>query len=198
MLDKFTAPVLLGETEALVNLAGTITVVPQLVLSKEKKTIHIDSTFTPSLGITLEERGSTLLNTNEAYIFASIFMVFALFYIVEGSRYGGDNAVEEEMQTLLENHTSLQSSYTRKSILEKYRQIDKEERKKREVINNLSRMIFKGSTLTSFSLNEKGFSAKFACSTPSVSKRLQSLAKKKKFNISKIAQSNDLKIEGTL
>lgn len=196
--DKFTSPVLLGESEALVNFEGSMTLVPQSVLTDEETPMRIDKSFTPKEGIKLENRGDALISTNESYIIASIFSIFALLYFIEGSRYDGNSAVEEEMQSLLTNHTSLESGYTRKSILDKYRVIDVKERKKREIIKSLSHMIFKGSTLTSLTLNDKGFSAAFSCTAPSVSLKVQDLAKEKKFNTSKIAKSNDLKIEGTL
>ena len=72
------------------------------------------------------------------------------------------------------------------------------ERKKREVVKSLSGMIFKGVTFISFSLNEKGFNSQFSCSNATVAKRLSELAKKEKFNTTKVTGSNDLQIEGTL
>ncbi len=198
-LNDFSSPVLLGEREALVNLNGTMTVVPQIALSSDEKPMQISSSFTPKKGISFEGRKKSYISSNEAYTLASILALFAMLYFVEGSRYGGENiAQEQEMQALLVEYPSLQSSYTRESIADKYKAIDKKERKKRDVIKSLSQMIFKGSTLTSLSLDNKKFQAEFACKDKRVSKKLQELAKKEKFNTSKVANGNDVKIEGTL
>jgi hypothetical protein len=197
--DLFTAPMLLGEQEALVNLNGTMTVVPQVAINPDEKPIQINANFTPKKGVAFEGRGKSIISTNEAYTLAAIFVLFAIIYFVEGSRYGGESEAQaEEMQALLEDYPSLQSSYTRQSISDKYRTIDKNERKKRDVIKALSHMIFKGSTLTSLLVDDKRFQAQFACKDAGIAKKLKELAKKEKFNTSKIANSNDVKIEGTL
>ncbi|PTB83481.1 hypothetical protein C9926_02705 [Sulfurovum lithotrophicum] len=197
--DHFKSPVLLGENDALVNLNGTMTVVPQIALNSDETPMQITTEFTPKKGISLEGSAKSFLPSNEAYTLAAIFVLFAMIYFVEGSRYGGENAAqEEEMNSLLENHPSLQSSYTRESIASKYKTIDKKERKKRDIIKSLSQMIFKGSTLVSLSIDDRKFQAHFACKDKAVSTKLKELAKKEKFNTSKVANSNDVKIEGTL
>jgi hypothetical protein len=199
VVGLFTAPVLLGEQEALVNLNGTMTVVPQVALNPDETPLQINTNFTPKKGVAFEGRGKSMVSTNESYTLAAIFVLFAIIYFVEGSRYGGENEVQvQEMQALLEDYPSLQSSYTRQSISDKYRTIDTKERKKRDVIKALSHMIFKGSTLTSLFVDNKKFQAQFACKDANIAKKLKELAKKEKFNTSKIAHSNDVKIEGTL
>jgi len=199
VVDLFSKPVLLGEKEALVNLNGTMTVLPQVALNTDEESMQISRKFTPKKGIAFEGGGKSFFTTNEAYTLASVFVLFAVIYFVEASRYGGENEAQmQETQVLLENHPSLQSSYARQSIFDKYRIIDEKERKKRDVIKALSHMIFKGSTLTYFLIDDKKFQAQFACKDKSVAKKLQELAKKEKFNISKVPSSNDMKIEGNL
>jgi len=197
--DLFTAPMLIGDQEALVNLNGTVTVVPQAAINSDEKLIEINANFMPKKGVTFEGRGTSILSTNEAYTLAAIFVFFAIIYFVEGSRYGGEHEAHiQEMQALLEDYPALQSSYTRQSILDKYRMIDKNERKKRDVIKALSHMIFKGSTLTSLLIDDKRFQAQFTCKDSAIAKKLKALAKKEKFNTSEITNSNDIRIEGTL
>jgi len=196
---QFVHPVLLGENDALVNLRGTMTIIPQVALNPDEKPMQITQALTPKKGVAFEGRGKSFISTNEAYTLAAIFGLFAVIYFVEGSRYGGDDAAEKaEMQALLENYPSLESSYTRKNIANKYKAIDTKERKKRDIIKALSHMIFKGSKLSSLSVDETKFKAQFSCKDASVTSKLKELAKKEKFNTSKIANSNDLKIEGTL
>jgi len=193
------SPILLGEKEALVNLDGTMTIVPQIALSSDEKPMQVNANITPKKGVSFEGRNESLFSLTQAYIFAAMLTLFALIYFWEGSRYDANSAEQEaQMQTLLEEYPSLQSSYTRTSIANKYKTIDKKERKKRDVIKALSHMIFNGSTLTSLAIDDKKFQAVFACKDTTITKKLQELAKKEKFNTSKIANSNDLKLEGSL
>jgi len=199
VVDLFTAPMLLGEKEALINLNGIMTVLPQVVLTSDEKPIDINVNFTPKKGITLEGGGKSFIGTSEAYTLASVFLLFAVIYFVEASRYGGENEVQvQETQALLENYPSLQSSYARKSISEKYRIIDEKERKKRNTIKALSHMIFKGSTLTLLLMDNEKIQAQFTYKDKSIAKKIQELAKKENFNTSNIPNSSIIKIENIL
>ena len=197
--DSLTAPVLLGDKEALVVLDNTVVVVPQAALEEETAVLEFDNSFTPKTGITLKGVNSSLLSLSQAVVLATLFTLFSGMFFVEGWRYGNSSkAADAEMQELLEAYPSLQSKMQRENIATKYKSIDTAERKKREVMKSLAGLIFKGVTLTTFSLNEKGYKVQFSCSDASVAKRLKELAKKEKFNTSKVAGSDDLLIEGTL
>jgi hypothetical protein len=52
--DFFTAPVLLGEKEALVSLDNTVVVIPQIAMQENGGTLTFDDSFTPKTGVTLE------------------------------------------------------------------------------------------------------------------------------------------------
>ena len=195
---QFIRPVMLGENEALVNLSDTMTIVPQVALSSNDRPMYITQDITPKKGVVFEGRGKSFISNNEAYILASIFVLFSIIYFVEGSRYGGDGETEKkQMQELLENYPSLKSSYSRKNIASKYKKIDIKERKKRDIIKSLSSMIFKGSKITSLYVNDNKFNAQFSCKDASVTTKLMELAKKEKFHSSKMP-NNNLKVEGTL
>jgi hypothetical protein len=197
-LEYFVAPVLLGEREVLINLSGRMTILPKMALDSSIQTIAITHSFTPQKGVKLARKENSLMPSNDAYTLVAILLLFCAIYLVEASRYGGSNEAEqEEIQLLLADTPSLESSYTRDSILSKYRSIDKKERMKREVIKSLSRMIFKGSILTQLTLDEKKFQASFECKDISIVKRVKALAKKENFRVSILGKTN-LKIEGTL
>lgn len=197
--DSFTAPVLLGDKEALVVLDDTVVVVPQVALQEETVPLEFNDSFTPKTGITPKGVNGSLLSLSQAVVLASLFTLFAGMFFVEGWRYGHDSkAGEAEMQQLLDEYPSLQSKMQRENIATKYKRIDTAERKKREVMKSLAGLIFKGVTLTSFALNEKSYKVQFACSDAKVAKRLNELAKKEKFNTSKVSGSDDLQIEGAL
>ena len=198
-IELFKGPLLLGDKDALVNIEGTMTIIPQVVLQEDEKPMQLDNSLTPKKGVVLEGRSQSILESTEAYTLAAILALFSVIYFVEGSRYTNESAAqEEEMRLLLEDYPSLQSSYTRDSIATKYKTIDKKERKKRDVIKALSLMIFKGSTLTSLVMDDKKFESTFTCANGNIKKKLKSLAKKEKFNISEIANSNNLSVGGSL
>jgi len=199
VVDLFDRPVKIGSTEALAALNESVVVVPQAVLEEGLTFKSINNSFTPVKGVALEGGKSSFIERKDAYVLAAIFSLFALMFFVEGARYGKDDTAEQEkIQALLEAHPSLESSYIRESIASKYRTIDSKERKKREIMNSLSHMIFKGVTLTTFSINDKKFQAQFDCQNQKVAKKLQDLAKQQKFNTTRVAKSNALKIGGIL
>jgi len=195
-LDK---PILLGEKEALVNLDGTMTIVPQVALGDDEKQMRITQEFTPKKGVSFEGSGKSIFPAKEAYALAAIFAIFSGIYLAEGFRYKGNEMLEKtQMQSLLEDYPSLQSSYARKSVVDDYKTIDIKERKKREIIRSLSHMIFKGSRLKALSIDDKKFKAEYSCEDSKISEKLKELAKKEKFNINVSSSDNNFKIEGTL
>jgi hypothetical protein len=197
--SSFTAPVLLGEKDALVSLDDTVIVIPQIALKKKNDVVTFNDSFTPKRGVTPEGIGGSLLSKRQTIGLAVFFILFSILFFVEGWRYSHDSqATEEELQMLLEKYPSLQSQYSRENIAAKYQTIDKSERRKREVVKTLAGMIFKGVKVGSFSLNEKTFKVDFICSDAKVAKRLVLLAKKSEFNSAKVVAGNTVHIEEVL
>ena len=198
-VNLFDKPLLLGENEALVSLDHMVVVVPRGALQDEGPSLVFNNSFTPKKGAVLPGAYGSVLSMKQASILAAIVTLFALIFFVEGWRYSNNaQAGEAQMQELLVAYPSLQSKYTRDSIVSKYKTIDTAERKKREIIKTVSGMIFKGVTLTSLDIDEKKYIVQFSCKDAQVAKRVKALAKKNKLNTSAIAGSNDLKIEGAL
>lgn len=199
-VDLFDKPLLLGEHEALVSLDHTVVVIPRGALTEENGTsLAFNNSFTPKKGIILSGAYGSVLSLKQASMLAAIFILFALMFFVEGSRYSDDSeAGEAKMQELLSAYPALQSKYTRDSIMTKYKMIDRAERKKREIVKMVSGMIFKGVTLSSLEIDTKSYKVHFTCKDAQVAKRLNLLATKKKLKTSAISGSHDLKIEGTL
>ncbi len=199
-VDLFDQPLWLGEEEALVALDHTVVVVPRSALADENSSsLVFDHSFTPKKGIVLSGAYGSVLSLKQASKLAAIFMLFALMFFIEGSRYGYDSqAGEAKMQELLSANPSLQSTYTRESIMTKYKAIDRAERKKREFVKMVSGMIFKGVTLSALEIDAKGYKVHFTCKDAQVAKRLTLLATKNKLKTSAVSGSHDLKIEGTL
>ena len=199
-VDLFDKPLWLGEHEALVALDDTVVVIPRGALTEENGTSRVfNNRFMPKKGIVLSGAYGSVLTLKQAAMLAAIFILFALMFFVEGSRYSDDSkAGEAKMQELLSANPALQSKYTRDSILTKYKTLDRAERKKREIVKMVSGMIFKGVTLSSLEIGAKNYKVHFTCKDTQVAKRLNLLATKNKLKTSAISGSHDLKIEGTL
>ena len=198
-VDLLAKPLAVGENSALVSLDHKAVLVPRTALGEEGTLAPFDNSFTPKRGVVLPGAHGSLFNVKQTAVLATVFGLFALMFFVEGWRYSSNvEADEAQIQELLEAYPSLSSKYTRDSIIGKYKTLDARERKKREIIKTLSGMIFKGVTLTSFDMDEKMFKVAFSCKDAQVEKRLKALAKKNKLNVSTVAESNDVKIEGAL
>jgi len=196
----FKTPVLLTEKEALVTLDNTVVVMPRAALGEEATFVKFDESFMPNKGgVTIKGGGSSsLLTQQQAYALATIFLLFGAMFIVEGARYGQAKADTAKLQSLYEEHPALESGYTRQGIIDKYRKIDIKERKKRDAIKHISKMIFKGSTLTSLTVNDKTFKAFFLCANATAKKQVKQLAKKSQFNTTTDKAKNSLVVEGAL
>ena len=192
-------PVLLGDKNALLNIAGEVVVIPRSALKEESSAITLDETFTPKKGISLQGDFNSLISRKQSIGLSVLFILFALTFFVEGWRYGhASQTMEAEIAALLEEYPSLQSQYKRRSIAKKYRAIDSLERKKRDMIKTLASMLFKGVKVDSFSMNDKGFKVRFKCTDPKVAKHLREYAKNEGFKAIKTLTGNIVSIEETL
>ena len=200
-VDALVYPVALNETEALAVHNGTVVQIPISALGlEERTTAKLDSSFVPKGGVSPQggDTGS-ILTQKQALSLAAIFILFAGIFFVEAKRFGGDSQESiEELESLYVSYPALQSNYTRQGIVDKYRTMDKNERKKRDTVKAFSSMIFKGVTLTSLNVNEQAFKVNFTCSSESVAKRVKGLAKKAKYAVASVNGSMDLSIEGAL
>jgi len=196
---NFTAPLLLGEKEALLALDNTVVIIPQIALKEKGEILTFDDSFTPKKGVTSQGMHTSALSMKQTIGLTAFFTLFALMFFIEGWRYSHDSqAAQEEMQMLLEAHPSWQSQYTRESISAKYRAIDKNERKKREVVKTLAGMIFKGVKVGTFQMNEKVFKVDFICKDTKVAQRLIQLSKKSGFKSAETVTGNIVHIEEKL
>lgn len=199
-VEKFDKPLLLGDKEALVSMDDIVAVVPRTALEEEaKSTLELDHSYTPRRGVVLRGNYGSMISKKHAWSAAAVLMLFAGMFFVEGWRYGGDTQEgEAKMQELLAAYPTLQSKYTRDSIVSKYKTIDTVERKKRDLVKMVSGMIFKGVTLTALQMDQKMLKAHFSCKDAQTAERVKALAKKNQFNLLPISGSNDVKIEVAL
>ena len=194
----FKTPVRLGEREALSLVDDTVVVVPVTALSE---TVYgsVDEHCHPSKGVRLESGAVSWLTQKQAMALTSIFLLFALIWALEGRRYGTNNIVlQEKLDALYEANPALQSAYARESVASKYRKIDQLERRKRELVGKIAGMIFKGVTVTHFSLEGRRYTVHFLVSDARVAKRLEGLIKRAGMQKSPRSTSTEIIVEGSL
>jgi len=197
--EHITHPVALGEKNALLVLDGTVVTIPQNALNESAQSDTVLEAFTPKSGVTFQSSFHSYLTQKQALWISGIFLIFAVMYFVEGWRYAKSAALlQTEISALLEEYPSLQSEYTRKNIAKKYRTIDKNEHRKRDVVKSLAGLIFKGVKVDAFKMDEVQFSVRFKCADPKVAKRLKELAKREGFSGVKSLTGNIVAIEENL
>ena len=198
-LHSFTNPVRLGERDALIAIKDVVVNIPQMALKEGLTVENVDESFTPKSGLTLNTSFHSYLTQKQSIALATLFTVFSIVFFVEGWRYGNSSAeTKAEINALLEEYPSLQSQYTRKSIAEKYKTINRVERRKRDVVKTLAGMLFKGVEVETFKMDEKTFMIRYTCSDAKVAKRLREVAKKLGFSSVKTLTGNIVQIEEKL
>ncbi len=190
-VEKFTIPVLLDAHDALINMQDTATVIPKILLSEETKYQEFSDAFRPDKGVSLSVGTHSIIGKKEGWIIGAIFLMFALMFAVEGVKYRQAIAtMQQEVTELLSDYPAIQSQYSRENIAQKYRKIDKAERRKREVLKGLSKLILPGVEVESLTMDSKHFVAVFKCPDEKSVLRVQSLAKERAYNASRMGNSN--------
>jgi len=197
--EKFNTPVLLDENTVLSNVQHTATVVPRILLPEETRYQNFDTTFKPKAGASFGVGMHSIIGKKEAWIIGAIFLIFALMFAVEGKRYRQVvSTLQEKVVLLLKDYPALQSQYARENIAKKYQTIDREERHKREVLKDLSRLVLPGVEVESLLMGRKSFSITLKCPDEKLVVRVQALAKEKQYKASRAGSENLVKIEGSL
>jgi hypothetical protein len=199
LASQLHVPLVLNDESALVLLDGKVVIVPRIALP-ESETVSIDMLKAPRKGIGIESDTASLLNQKQAIVISGMLILWAGVWFAEGWRYTKSNTIlKEKLYTLYKNYPSLQNTYTRDSITQKYKTIDQQERKKRNVIGKMAGMIFKGVILKSFQMDKKHFTAVLDTKDLKTAKRLKGLIRQAGFTISNEASGGkELTIEGVL
>jgi hypothetical protein len=194
--DQLHAPIVLDDKNALALLEKTVVVVPRAALP-QGSVMAADDITPPSKGVNIESSTASIFSRKQAIAASVILVMLGAIWLAEGWRYGKSNAVLEKKQAAFyEKYPALQSAYTRESIAEKYRTIDKAERKKRNIVGKVAGMIFKGVTLTRFEMDTKHFKASFVTKDSKVEKRLKALAGKAGFT--SVVKGKEIIVKGSV
>ncbi len=197
--ERFEHPSRLSEHEVITVMENTVVVLPAAVFEEPVGTLRFDENLIPDDGVGFNISKNALVDFRSAVIIASIIGVFALLWLAEGIRYEKMLAdISRPLDELLEQNPALQSGYARENISKRYHKIDKEERAKRDVLKNLSKLGRNGVELESLKLDDKKFNASFLCKDEQVMKQILAAAQKKKYKTDRNGNELVLKVEGTL
>ena len=198
--ERLVKPILLGKDQALVNLNGIATVIPRAAIESDRFCMQVDDTLTPSKGVAFGGKEGSFISREQAISLAAILLLFAVMFLYEGMQYG-KSAVDYQpkIDKIIKQHPTLQSKYARQSIVKKYTQVDTTERRKRDLIKTLSKMIFKGVALSTLYVDDQKVSAVFNVQNENEIDKLKALAQKEKLNvIHNTKNEKQIQIEGKL
>ena len=195
-LAHFDTPLFLGDNEALVAISDNVAVVPRSALGIDVPSADFNDQFAPTTGVSPQGEGGTLIGMKYAVILGVIFTAFAGVFFAEGMQYSkGSDTLNKELSSLYEQNPALQDEYKRESIVSKYKNIDSKEREKRDLTKKLSKLIFKGSKLTSLTLTDTSVKATFECQDKQKAIKVVGMAQKDQFKSAKVVDENTVQIE---
>ncbi|MCB4782565.1 MAG: hypothetical protein LGB70_06955 [Sulfurovum sp.] len=172
-VEYLSLPVPLDEKKALSVIDQVVVVVPLQVLS-ETRFVTFGERFRPQRGVLIETGDASSLTHKQTAALATILFLFGIIWLIEGQRYGGkDIHLQTKLDTLRRKYPALQNAYARESIITRYRTIDKQERKKRQIVSKVTGLTFRGVILTHFEINSKTFKATFKVKDKKVIKKLE-------------------------
>jgi len=197
MVSSISKPISLGEQNALVVIDGIATVVPKSILPEDTVYENIIEDIHPKKSVALSSDHS-YIDTKTSFILSGIFILFAVFFILEGMRYTNSSTkASQKVEEILQHYPSLESSYKRESILSKYSKIDKEQRAKRELIKKLSKLINQNIKIEKFELNQKTYTAVLSIPDYALLKQIEQKIKSNGMKVTNTS-NNKLTIKGHL
>lgn len=197
-LDKFKTPLVLSEKELLVSIDNNAVIIPSSIMIDKKRNMILNKDIVNRDGVSFGFNKNSLLGYKESIIFASIFFIFGVLFIIEGIHYNNISSnMRAEVDEVLSKYPALQSKYARDNITKKYKQIDEDERHKREILKSLSSLVLNGVVVENLTLNSKKFTTKFKTISESQLIKIKTLASKKGYKTARIG-NNFIKIEGNL
>jgi hypothetical protein len=164
--DQLETPLPLNEELALATLAGTVTLLPLSPDMPLERTTEVRRLSRPPKGFTLHGiRRHTLLGPLEAGIFAAALLLLALTWGIEGWQYHrAGKELQQPLEQSLEKNPTLASGITRRNILQRYRNLDRPQRRLRKTLQSIGSLTSKDSRLASLEITPEGYEAEIDAS----------------------------------
>ena len=184
--NELEEPIQLSNATILQTIEGMVTLIPSRLMDPNVslKTVNL-KTVKLNSGISMGASHASLVSLKETILLSSIFVILGTVFIFEGNRIKSSISNENDQLTqLLDNNPSYGSSMIRENILEKYQPIDKNERAKRQSIQDISKLLSANSELSNLSIEKSSIKVDIKTSNASISKQIVHNAKAKNFKSS--------------
>jgi len=189
----------LGNSRAIQSIDGIATILPKRLFDNEYnyKTLDIKD-MSLKHGISLSSSYSSLVPLKQTVTITILLAILGGVSIFEGTQI--KNSIQpdkEKLEALLDKNPRLQSKLVRESILTQYEPIDKIERKKRDIIDNISKLLSSTSQLKELVVDDKKVVASIETNSDKISNQVVAKAHNKKLTVKK-QSAKQIKVEGVL
>lgn len=189
----------LGNSKALKSIEGTATILPKRLLESEYNYQKLDvDTVSLNNGIAISSSYSSLIPLKQTILVTSLLVLLGGIYIFEGIQIKKSiQSDREKLELLLDKNPKLSSNRIRKSILQQYEPIDKNERLKRDTIDNISKLLSSQSQLKELMVDDKKIVATIETTSDKIANQVVTNANNKKLTAKKLS-GRQVKVEGVL
>ncbi len=191
--QELKKPIKLSQKNALLTIDNTVTIVPTKLIDSNIEYNNLDLkaqkfNSSVSMGASLD----SFVSLKETIMLGSLFFILGSIFIIEGNRIKSSVSTNEEVITKLFNqYPKYRSAMLRESILNKYQPIDKKERKKRESLKEISKLLSAKSQLEQLTIDKNQITANIKTANSNIANQISRNAKAKNFKSSK----NGLKVK---
>ncbi len=185
--EQLTEPIKLSETQVLQTIDGTVTLIPAKLM-KANTTYNRAFNLTEqklTSGISMGASLDSFISLKETIILSSLFLILGTVFIIEGSRIKSSISTNEEtLSKLFQQYPKYTSLRLRENILSKYKPIDKNERIKRQYVQDISKLLSGESQLEDLELTTKTITATIKTANSNIANQVKRNAKAKNFKTS--------------
>jgi len=185
--EQLKKPVKLSKKSALLTIDDTVTLIPTKLIDSNTEYNNLDLkeqklTSAVSMGASLD----SFISLKETVILGSLFFILGGIFLVEGTRIKSSISTKEEILTeLFSKYPKYSSTIIRESILSEYQPIDTKERKKRDSIKEISKLLSANSQLEQLTIDKNRVVANIKTSNVNIANQVNRNAKAKNFKTSK-------------
>jgi len=151
----------LGNKTALKSIDEVVTVVPKRLFENEYEYKVLNLKDIPlKNGLSISSSYSSLIPLKQTITITTLLAILGGIYIFEGMEIRKSiQPDQEKLEALLDKNPKLSSNRIRKSILAQYEPIDKIERKKRDIIDSISKLLSPTNQLKELVVDDKKIKA---------------------------------------
>jgi hypothetical protein len=193
-VDHLAEPVAIDDKHLLMNVDEIATFVP--FVSNEAYVADVEKIFDrrPKRAV-VPERPHTFVSMKTAMTVAFVAIGFAVVWVAEGMRYEkGADEIRTIYETVVRKYPDLSDGYIREATLRKYETLDRNERRKRKIVQTISNMTSKKTKLLALTLEDKQrkVTARFSCDDKKETHILKRRLQREGFRVKTADQETEL------